>query len=735
MKGIKMDNLTKLRYWTFKILPLVYDDSLSYYEVLAKVTNKVNELVDSNNTMPQAITDEITKQLDESYATNINNKINDAVNTVTENANNQIDKLASAVNTVTENANNQIDKLANEVYAKLISAIATDEGTNTFTKDTKSGGELLFLNGTLYKVTAVMPAGTNYIIGTNIAPVNISEELKTIKETYISTNNEHWNDRSDNNYTSGTYLFWKDILYVTTKDIKVNDILCSDGNNQNIKQITLSYEITNLNARVNENDSDIEKLQTEQTHQASRISNIISQSGNDNTEIVDGRLEAQVLGNSTYPSIGDAIRAQITKLYNLSLSSQTNTFIHDNSIIKDWNDVPANSFYTINVSGNYTQPENSPYSGLGAGIMITFANSTNVMVQVCLYNDDIYYRRYINAWRDWTNIKNTWLGKTISTNGITNFIYDNSVIKDWNDVPVNSFYTIFQSSGSQILPDHTPDFTIPPIYGTVITYSNTPSVKFQEIITQYNHYIRSAINNVWTEWASISGWNVITPNDSAKSFKWKITAGSRVYIEAGDYDLYKLGFTNNGINFVHSTEIVCDNGAHIYANLSEKNTNYSCINVGTKKITLLINGGTWEITNGRYVIHDEAGGTHGGNHTYKNMHMINNDAPSDTWAATWCIGGGATDGETVTIENCVFDCKAENSVSYHTDFNENQSKETLINVVGNYFKNGGIVFKLTGTPTAGFNIVYNNNLNPHGIKIPDSLTNIIKWNNTINAEN
>ena len=237
-----MDNLTKLRYWTFKILPLVYDDSLSYYEVLAKVTNKVNELVNSNNTMPQAITDEITKQLDESYATDINNKIN------------------SAVNTVTENANNQIDKLANEVYAKLITAIATDEGTNTFTKDAKSGGELIFLNNTLYKVTAVMPAGTNYIVGTNIVPINISEELKTIKETYISSNNEHWNERSANNYNAGIYLFWKDILYITTKDIHTNDILYADSDNQNLKQVTLASEITNIQKQIYKNDNDIDNL-------------------------------------------------------------------------------------------------------------------------------------------------------------------------------------------------------------------------------------------------------------------------------------------------------------------------------------------------------------------------------------------------------------------------------------------------------------------------------------------
>lgn len=34
-----------LRFFSQKVLPLVYDDSLSYYEVLGKVTSKLNELI------------------------------------------------------------------------------------------------------------------------------------------------------------------------------------------------------------------------------------------------------------------------------------------------------------------------------------------------------------------------------------------------------------------------------------------------------------------------------------------------------------------------------------------------------------------------------------------------------------------------------------------------------------------------------------------------------------------
>lgn len=37
----------KLRFWCNKVLPLVYDDSLSYYELLCKVVKKLNDLIEA----------------------------------------------------------------------------------------------------------------------------------------------------------------------------------------------------------------------------------------------------------------------------------------------------------------------------------------------------------------------------------------------------------------------------------------------------------------------------------------------------------------------------------------------------------------------------------------------------------------------------------------------------------------------------------------------------------------
>lgn len=41
--GIDTSTISLLRYWCQTVLPAVYDDSLSYYELLAKVVDKLNE--------------------------------------------------------------------------------------------------------------------------------------------------------------------------------------------------------------------------------------------------------------------------------------------------------------------------------------------------------------------------------------------------------------------------------------------------------------------------------------------------------------------------------------------------------------------------------------------------------------------------------------------------------------------------------------------------------------------
>jgi hypothetical protein len=48
-------NLDTFKFWCQKILPLVYDDSLSYYEVLCKVVDYINQLIDNDKVIGEEL--------------------------------------------------------------------------------------------------------------------------------------------------------------------------------------------------------------------------------------------------------------------------------------------------------------------------------------------------------------------------------------------------------------------------------------------------------------------------------------------------------------------------------------------------------------------------------------------------------------------------------------------------------------------------------------------------------
>lgn len=60
------NNFTEIKplcYWVQHILPLVYDDSLSYMELLGRVTKRLNELIENNNKLPEFITELIKEYI------------------------------------------------------------------------------------------------------------------------------------------------------------------------------------------------------------------------------------------------------------------------------------------------------------------------------------------------------------------------------------------------------------------------------------------------------------------------------------------------------------------------------------------------------------------------------------------------------------------------------------------------------------------------------------------------
>lgn len=65
------------RFWSQKVLPLVYDDSLSYYEVISKLANKVNEIIEFVN---GKIVEVIKESIQSYFLTITYNESNEEIN-------------------------------------------------------------------------------------------------------------------------------------------------------------------------------------------------------------------------------------------------------------------------------------------------------------------------------------------------------------------------------------------------------------------------------------------------------------------------------------------------------------------------------------------------------------------------------------------------------------------------------------------------------------------------------
>lgn len=106
--------LRPFRYWCQKVLPAVYDDSLSYYELLCKVVNYLNITMEDVETLKGDV-----DNLHKAYA-NLQNYVNNYFSTldVQEEINNKLDNMASD-GTLTNLIKKYVDPLINTQNDKI----------------------------------------------------------------------------------------------------------------------------------------------------------------------------------------------------------------------------------------------------------------------------------------------------------------------------------------------------------------------------------------------------------------------------------------------------------------------------------------------------------------------------------------------------------------------------------------------------------------------------------------
>lgn len=211
------NKINNIHFWCQKVLPLVYDESLSYYETLRKFAFTLNQVIDNVNNIPDYIASLVSDD-------KLKEILNELLNTVEE-------QIASANEMKSETATN--DRVV---------------------------GELVWLDGELYRVIKQMNNGDKYVVNSNVEKITIEDLLSEVHKTmasYVEVNEKN----ASKDITKGDLFWFKNELCVAISNI-------ANGNsyvlNSNYKIVTIedlfktiNTEINNLNNTLKDYDSRI----------------------------------------------------------------------------------------------------------------------------------------------------------------------------------------------------------------------------------------------------------------------------------------------------------------------------------------------------------------------------------------------------------------------------------------------------------------------------------------------
>lgn len=91
MNNAPFSDIQPIKFWCQKILPLVYDNSLSYYEVLCKFSSKLNEIIDTLNDFQNDVYSYIDQQIQKLTA-DWTNKVNNILDEYTQNFDDKLER-------------------------------------------------------------------------------------------------------------------------------------------------------------------------------------------------------------------------------------------------------------------------------------------------------------------------------------------------------------------------------------------------------------------------------------------------------------------------------------------------------------------------------------------------------------------------------------------------------------------------------------------------------------------
>lgn len=160
------------------VIPVAYDDSISYYEMVSKVIEVMQQYIETSSiSYADPIQWDITKQYPR----------NTVVVTVNGDGYLSTQPVPIGIDIDNEDYWTKIGNFS-ELWGSVKLAITpVDEKLKTTASAARAVNDLVWLNNDLYVITKAMDAGTRYIEGTNCKKTNIGEQLNDLN-TKVESN-------------------------------------------------------------------------------------------------------------------------------------------------------------------------------------------------------------------------------------------------------------------------------------------------------------------------------------------------------------------------------------------------------------------------------------------------------------------------------------------------------------------------------------------------------------------
>lgn len=259
-----MAKIDKITTCCQKVLPLVYDESLSYYEVLCKVQQKLNELIKINNN----IRDEIHKEYVEILETA--KQVTESITTITQ-ARDEVLSLKQA----TEQYAHDVVTVYNQTVEARDTAIAKAESAEQSASTASAKASIAQASATTATEKAESAEQSANTATQKANSASQSATVATTKASEAQTSANNAKQYADEAKASASLV------------------------GQDVTQ--LKQDVRNLQTSVNENTSDISSLNTKVTTNTSNISSLNTKVDNNTSQILSLHSILDAYWKTLYP--------------------------------------------------------------------------------------------------------------------------------------------------------------------------------------------------------------------------------------------------------------------------------------------------------------------------------------------------------------------------------------------------------------------------------------------------